>query len=38
MMDQFVVWEMRNVRYLCVRIDPLDCFVEQLKRLPNATH
>lgn len=33
MMDQFVVWELRGVRYLCLRTDPASAFLETLKRL-----
>ena len=33
MMTQFVVWELRGVRYLCLRIDE-SCIVENVKRLP----
>ena len=33
MMDQFIVWELRCVRYLCLRNDD-SAFVERIKRLP----
>lgn len=34
MMSQFVVWQLRGVRFLCLRdrIDPF--FLERIKRLP----
>lgn len=32
MMDQFVIWELRGVRYLCLRVDD-SCFLQQIKRL-----
>ena len=31
-MEQFVVWELRGVRMLCIRTDG-SCFVENIKRL-----
>ncbi len=34
MMDQFVIWQLRGVRYLCLRTDPSSAFVDRLKRLP----
>jgi len=34
MMDQFVMWEMRGVRYLGLRADPEDSFLQTNKRLP----
>ena len=34
-MDQFIVWTLHGVRYLCLRSDPGSCFVERIKRLPN---
>ena len=33
MMDQFVVWQMHGVRYLCLRRDPDDAHDESIKRL-----
>lgn len=33
MMDQFVVWSLRGVTYLCLRSDPTSCFVDTIKRL-----
>lgn len=35
MMDQFIVWSMQGVRYLCLRTDPESSFVDRIKRLPN---
>lgn len=35
MMDQFIVWSMHGVRYLCLRTDPESSFLERIKRLPN---
>jgi len=35
MMEQFVVWELHGVRYLCLRIDD-SAFVENIRRLPNS--
>lgn len=34
MMDQFIVWELRGVRYLCFKSDPHSCMVDRIKRLP----
>ena len=33
MMDQFVVWQLRGVRYICLRTDPESCFLQTLERL-----
>jgi hypothetical protein len=33
-MAQFVVWQLRGVRYLCLRHPDDPYFPEQLKRLP----
>jgi hypothetical protein len=33
MMTQFVVWQLRGVRYLCLAI-PGSVFVDQIKRIP----
>jgi len=32
MMDHFVIWQLRGVRYLCLREDG-DCFLTTIKRL-----
>lgn len=32
MMDQFVVWELRGVKYLCIRTE-FPGFVDTIKRL-----
>jgi hypothetical protein len=34
-MAQFIVWRLRGVVYLCVRVNPGDAFVQTLKRLEN---
>jgi len=33
MMDQFVVWELRGVRYLGLRVE--GCWLDTIKRLPH---
>ena len=32
MMDQFIIWELRGVKYLCLKVDD-SVFVERIKRL-----
>ncbi len=33
MMDQFVIWQLRGVVYLCLRNDSDPYFLERIKRL-----
>ena len=33
MMDQFVIWSLHGVRYLCLRTNPASTFVQTLKRI-----
>lgn len=36
MMTQFVVWQLRGVRYLCLRHEDDPYILERIKRLPHA--
>lgn len=33
MMDQFVVWSLRGVTYLCLRNDSSSAFLETIRRI-----